>query len=141
MREVEVFFDTNVVFYLLSADANKANRAEELLAKGGIISVQVLNEFVAVARRKTTMSWGEIGGVLRRVRQLCAVVPLTVETHDRALALAQRYRKPVYDALIVAAALLARCRSIYSEDMQHGQVFARQLTVRNPFKREDEPRL
>ena len=133
MKDREVFFDTNVIFYLLSADAGKADRAEELLAGGGIISVQVLNEFVAVARRKTTMSWNEIGEVLLRVRQLCAVVPLSIQTHDRALTLARLHRMPVYDALIVSAALLAGCRVVYSEDMQDGQVFARQLTIRNPF--------
>jgi predicted nucleic acid-binding protein len=132
MNASKVFFDTNVIFYLLS-DATKADRAEELLAQGGIVSVQVLNEFVAVARRKTTLSWREIGDVLRRVRQLCMVVPLSVQTHDRALVLAQRHRMPIYDALIIVAALLAGCRKVYSEDMQHGQVFARQLTVRNPF--------
>ena len=56
----EDFFDTNVVLYLLSADTAKADRAEELLARGGTISVQVLNEFVAVASRKLRMSWIEM---------------------------------------------------------------------------------
>jgi predicted nucleic acid-binding protein len=129
----EDFFDTNVVLYLLSADPAKADRAEELLAIGGTISVQVLNEFVAVASRKLSMSWIEIREVLAQVRAVCVVEPVTIETHERALRLAERYGISIYDALIVSAALLANCKTLHSEDMQDGQVIERQLTIRNPF--------
>jgi predicted nucleic acid-binding protein len=134
MQETDVFFDTNVMLYLLSSDNAKADAAEELLATGGMISVQVLNEFTAVATRKLKMSWPEIEEILAQVRLVCPVQPLTVATHERALAVAQRYRLSIYDALIVAAALLAGCRTLYSEDMQDGQVIERQVTIRNPFK-------
>ena len=134
MSAAEVFFDTNVALYLLSADAAKADRAEELLAAGGTISVQVLNEFSAVALRKLGMTWPEIREVLAQIRAVCSVEPLTVETHDRATVLAERHGLSVYDSLIVAAALLAGCRTLYSEDMQHGQVFEGRLTIQNPFK-------
>ena len=133
MSAGEDFFDTNVVLYLLSADTAKADRAEELLALGGTISVQVLNEFAAVASRKLRMSWTEIREVLAQVRAVCAVEPLTLETHERALRIAGRYRLSIYDALIVSAALLAKCQTLHSEDMQDGQVVERQLTIRNPF--------
>ena len=133
MSAGEDFFDTNVVLYLLSADTAKADRAEELLALGGTISVQVLNEFAAVASRKLRMSWTDIREVLAQVRAVCAVEPLTLETHERALRIAERYRLSIYDALIVAAALLAKCQTLHSEDMQDGQVVERQLTIRNPF--------
>ena len=127
------FFDTNVVLYLLSADAAKADRAEELLALGGTISVQVLNEFVAVASRKLRMSWVEIHEVLAQIRAVCVVEPLTIETHERAVRIAERYAFSIYDALIVSAALLANCKTLHSEDMKDGQVIERQLTLRNPF--------
>lgn len=52
MSGSEGFFDTHVVLYLLSADAAKADRAEELIARGGTVSVPVLNEFAAAASRK-----------------------------------------------------------------------------------------
>jgi predicted nucleic acid-binding protein len=133
MSAPEDFFDTNVVLYLLSADTAKADRAEELLAVGGTISVQVLNEFVAVASRKLRMSWVEIREVLAQIRAICAVVPITIETHERAFRVAERYGLSIYDALIVSAALLAGCKTIHSEDMQHGQLIERQLTIRNPF--------
>ncbi len=127
------FFDTNVVLYLLSADTAKADRAEELLALGGTISVQVLNEFVAVAARKMRLSLPEIREILTQVRAVCAVEPLTIETHERALQVTERYGLSIYDALIVAAALLAGCKTLHSEDMQHGQIIERQLTINNPF--------
>jgi predicted nucleic acid-binding protein len=133
MNGSEDFFDTNVVLYLLSADTAKADRAEELLALGGTISVQVLNEFVAVASRKLRMSLMEIREVLTPIRAICAVEPITVETHERALRIADRYGMSIYDALIVSAALLAGCETLHSEDMQDGQVIDRKLTIRNPF--------
>lgn len=136
MSGAEFFFDTNVILYLLSPDAAKADRAEELLAIGGIISVQVLNEFAAAASRKLRMTWPEIREVLAQVRVVCPVEPVTVDTHDKALQLAERYGLSTYDALIVAAALMAGCTTLYSEDMQDGQVIERHLTIRNPFKPE-----
>lgn len=88
MSDAEVFFDTNVVPYLLSADLAKAGRAEELLAVGGIISVQVPNECIAVASRMLRMRWPEIREVLAQVRQVCSVEPLTVDTHEQGMQVA-----------------------------------------------------
>lgn len=135
MSAAETFFDTNVLLYLLSAQPAKADRAEELIASGGVVSVQVLNEFAAVATRKLQMSWPEIRDFLAPIRAICKVDPLTAETHDRALDLAERYGFSFYDAAIVAAALLADCTILYSEDMQHGQLIDRQLKIQNPFDR------
>jgi predicted nucleic acid-binding protein len=134
MNGGENFFDTNVVLYLLSEDTAKADRAEELLASRGTISVQVLNEFVAVASRKLRMPLPEVREILDQIRAVCAVEPMTIETHKRALSIAERYGLSIYDALIVSAALLAGCTMLYSEDMQDGQIIDRQLTIRNPFE-------
>lgn len=135
MSATEIFFDTNVVLYLLSADAAKADRAEDLLSIGGTISVQVLNEFSAVASRKLRMPWPEIRDVLGQIRAVCSIEPLTEKTHERGLHIAERYGISLYDAMIVASALLAGCVTLYSEDMQHGQIFDKQLTILNPFAR------
>ena len=134
MSAGEDFFDTNVLLYLLSADAAKADRAEELLAGGGTVSVQVLNEFASVASRKLRMPWTEIREVLAQVRAVCVVEPMNLETHDAALRVAERYGLSIYDALIVAAALQAGCKTLQSEDMQDGQVIDRKLTIRNSFR-------
>jgi predicted nucleic acid-binding protein len=133
MPDAETFFDTNVLLYLLSDDAAKADRAEELLARGGVISVQVLNEFVAVAARKLRMSWGEIKDVLFPIRAVCEIRPVTVETHDRGLEIAERFGLSIYDAMIVASALLAGCKTLYSEDLQNLQMIDRRVRIRNPF--------
>ena len=134
MSASEAFFDTNVVLYLLSADKAKADRAEDLLASGGRVSVQVLNEFATVCTRKLAMRWRDVREALAQIQAICPVEPLTVDTHERALKLAERYGLPVYDACIVSAALLSGCRVLYSEDLQDGQVFERKLTVSNPFR-------
>ncbi|MFI4939169.1 MAG: PIN domain-containing protein [Burkholderiales bacterium] len=134
MSEADVFFDTNIVLYLLSADPVKADRAEELLSIGGMISVQVLNEFTSVALKKLRMTWPEIREILAQVRAVCPVANLTLATHDRAAQVAERYGVSFYDALIVAAALIAGCTTLFSEDLQDGQVIERQLTICNPFK-------
>lgn len=133
MSAAEAFYDTNILLYLLSADVNKADRAEILLAQGGNISVQVLNEFAAVAIRKLGLSWAEVRETLDVVRSVCSIHPVTIETHDRAFAVAERYGFNFYDALIVAAALLAGCSTLYSEDMQAGQKIDGSLRILNPF--------
>lgn len=125
-------FDTNVVLYLLSADPAKANRAAQLLERGGTISVQVLNEFTAVAIRKFRMKIKEVRELLATVRQRCEITPLDITTHEQALELADRYRISIYDALIVAAALASECSILWTEDLQNGQRIQR-LTIRNPF--------
>ncbi len=133
MRGGEAFFDTNVLLYLLSGEEAKADRAEDVVAAGGTISVQVLNEFASVATRKLGMSWAEVREILSQVRSVCPVEPMTVEGHDRGVHLAEHHGFPVYDAMIVASALLAGCATLYSEDMQDGQVIDGRLTIRNPF--------
>jgi predicted nucleic acid-binding protein len=132
MNASDVFLDTNVLLYLLSSDAAKADRAEALAAAGGVISIQVLNEFVSVASRKLRMRMSEIREVLSAIRAVCSVEPLSIQTHDLGFDLAQRFGLTIYDALIIAAALLAKCRIVYSEDLQDGQIIE-SLTVRNPF--------
>jgi predicted nucleic acid-binding protein len=133
MPDAKPFFDTNVVLYLLSEDLAKADRAEELIANGAVISVQVLNEFAAVASRKLGMSWSEIRDVLGPIYAVSEIEPITVEIHKGGVEIAERYGFSFYDATIVASALLAGCKTLYSEDLQDGQVIDNKLTIRNPF--------
>ena len=134
MAAAKAFIDSNVILYLLSNDTKKADAAEAVLRAGGMISVQVLNEIANVALRKIGMSWSETNQFLASIRSLCAVESLTVETHDRGRDVAERCGLSVYDAMIVAAALLAGCTVLYSEDMQDGLVVDKQLRIANPFK-------
>lgn len=128
------FLDTNVLLYSIAADGPRTEVAEALLTAGGLVSVQVLNEFSATARRKLAMSWDEISEAASAVRALCPEpLPVTVDTHDDALRIAHRYGFHFYDALVVASALGANCETLYTEDMQDGQVIDDQLTIHNPF--------
>lgn len=127
------FFDTNVLVYAASTDAAKADRVEAILAGGGTISVQVLNELANVARRKMLMPWSETRAFLNTFRALLTVHPLTVEIHDAGLRLAERYGLSTCDALIAASALHARCHTLWSEDLQHGMRIDKTLRIVNPF--------
>ena len=129
------FLDTNVVLYAFRKGDSRSQEAEALLAKGGLISVQVLNEFAAVARRKLNKSWEEIRRALGILRVFCPeAAPLTVKTHEAASQIAERYKYSIYDGLIIAAALETGCKVLYSEDLEDGQVIDNSLTIRNPFK-------
>jgi predicted nucleic acid-binding protein len=127
------FIDSNVILYLLD-DGAKADQAEAVLAHGGVISVQVLNEVLVNCVRKAGMSLDEAGALLAGIRRLCRVVDLTVDVHDAGRAVAARYGLSIYDAMIVGAALLAGCDRLLSEDMQDGLVIEGVLTVVNPFR-------
>ena len=132
MKAANRFFDTNVLLYLLSDDNRKADQAEELIAAGGVISVQVLNEFASVASRKLKMSYAEIREILDVIRAVCQVEDLTLDIHEQGLAVAEQYGFSLYDSMIVSAALAADCSVLYSEDMQHGQTVG-SLVITNPF--------
>ena len=134
MKGAERFFDTNILLYLLSADQDKADRAEAALAAGGSVSIQVLNEFASVASRKLGMPIPEIREALAAIRAVCRVEPMSEDTHDLGLKVAERYGLSVYDSMIVASALLAGCKSLLTEDLQDGQTFDGRLKVRNPFR-------
>ena len=129
----DCFFDTNIIVYLVSPDAKKASRSDELIERGGIVSVQVLNEFAAVARRKYKMGWADANLILATVKANCDVVPLTLETHARGITYAVRHQLAVYDAMIVASAVIAGCTTLYSEDMHDGLVIDG-VTVRDPYR-------
>jgi predicted nucleic acid-binding protein len=133
MKTGKPFFDTNVLLYLLSEDNRKADRAEALIATGGVISVQVLNEFASVATRKLGMPYDEIRDTLGTVRAICQTLPVTIDTHDLGLDIAERFVFSLYDSMIVSAALQSGCAILYSEDMQHRQEINAQLVIINPF--------
>lgn len=131
----KAFLDTNVLVYAFAADDARRSVAKDLLAAGGAFSVQVLNEFANVSRRKLKLDWDEIG---ERIEVLDALldepVPITRATHRSARLLARDHRLGFYDALIVASALETGADVLLSEDLQHRRKFGRLLVV-NPFAR------
>jgi len=129
----KAFFDTNVLVYAASSDV-RSDRARAALETGGTISVQVLNEFAQTAKRKFNRTWPEIRSTLTAFRFLCPeCLPVTEHTHDAALRIAQQYGYGLFDSLILASAIEADCKTLLSEDMQHGQLIDGRLTIHNPF--------
>ena len=126
------FIDSNVILYLLSGDSAKADCAEAILDKGGIISVQVLNEVTSVCLRKLKMTWEEIDAVLLAVKAACNIVPLTLESHEKAVQISRRHQLSFYDANICSAAILSGAKVVLSEDMQNGMKIDT-ISVKNPF--------
>jgi predicted nucleic acid-binding protein len=133
-----VFFDTNVLVYAMGLRAGRpldtrSETAEELVSRGGLVSVQVLNEFVDVASRKMKRNWETIAEYLEVIETLCGkALPLTAEMHGMAVEISRRHGYRIYDSLIVAAAMQAGCTTLYTEDMQHGFTTGK-LTIVNPF--------
>jgi predicted nucleic acid-binding protein len=128
------FIDTNVLVYLLSDDAPRVARARQIVADRGVVSVQVLNELANVARRKLHLPWSDVHHLLGTLRALLDVVPLTVDIHDAGLRLAERHGFSTYDAMIVAAASLHGCETLWSQDMQHDMLIDGRLRIRDPFR-------
>ncbi len=127
-----VFFDTDILVYAQQNGA-KADRARALLAVGGKLSVQVLNEFTAVSLRKLGKDWREIADAIDDALVLVGPpLALTLDLNVAARALAETYRLSFDDALIIAAAIEAGCDTLYSEDMRHGQTIG-PLRIQSPF--------
>lgn len=127
------FLDTNILLYAFSATDHRKERALEILAEGGIVSVQVLSEFIDVSRRKLKQDWPPIVEALERLAVVLGEpVAVTSEIHRSAVEIARRHGLRIYDSLIVSAARQTGCRLLYSEDMQHRQVIEG-VTIRNPF--------
>lgn len=130
---MRAFFDTNVLVYSVGEDEEMAALAVARLRDGGVISVQVLNEMVAVLRGKLRQSWEVVDAALEGVEDLrLEIVPITIDAHRAAVEIASRHDIHIYDATIIACALEAGCDTLWTEDLTDGQRFGG-LTVRNPF--------
>lgn len=128
------FFDTNILVYCFARGDPRMPTARNLLAAGGCIGVQSLNEFANVAWRKMRLPWSKLHGAREQILMVCEPpVPVTFDIHEAGLALAEQHAFSIYDAMIVAAALKAGCDILYSEDMHNGLVVDGRLTIINPF--------
>lgn len=129
----DAFLDTNILVYAYSQSDERTARARQLLLDGGVVGVQVLNEFASVARAKLTLNWSEVAEAVESIVVLCPNPrPQSIETHRLALVLSKRYKVSIWDGLIVAAAVEARCSKLVTEDLQHGQVIEG-VRIENPF--------
>ena len=124
--------DTNVLIYAQGADA-KSEIARQAILAGGVISVQVLNEFASVLRRKFRLDWDVIAEAITDIRAaLDPVHPVDVAIHEEAVSLARSHGFQFYDSLILASALGAGCDTLLTEDFQAGRRIGT-LSIVNPF--------
>ena len=127
------FFDTNILVYAHTTGDHRSDTARRLLLDGGVVGVQALNEFTSVARAKLGFSWSRVHEAISNILILCPNPrPLTVDTHLRASEISERYGFSIWDGLMVAAALDAKCSKLLTEDLQHGQV-VEGVRIENPF--------
>ena len=130
---MRVFADTNIAVYAESDDGEKSKRARAIIESSPVISTQVVNELIAALTGKYAFSKADAYEVAKGLMDVCEVAPVDQGTVRQAMTIATRYQLSHWDALIVAAALEAGCDLLYSEDMQHEQVFDGRVTVKNPF--------
>ena len=128
-----VFVDTNIAAYAFGEDTAKRARARALLADHPTISTQVINEFLNVCRVKLKIDVTTRHRLAQEMMSGCDLVTVNPAVVQKAMAIEAQHGLNYWDCLIIAAALLAGCDTLYSEDMQEGQVFEGRLTVVNPF--------
>lgn len=130
----KTFADTNLIIYAESQTAIKSEISLETLKTRPVISTQVINEAVNVLTRKYGFLLPEAHEIALSLLDLCEVVAVDAATVRKAIGITKSYSFSHWDSLIVAAALLANCEILYSEDMQHGQIIDSRLTIVNPFR-------
>jgi predicted nucleic acid-binding protein len=134
----KVFVDTNIIVYAWETDALEKHHIANNLLKTELsdadkyISAQVLNELYAVLS-KHRVPHQKIAKFIVELQEGMYVSPLTAATVNDSLLLKEKYRYSWWDSLILASALESGCVTVYSEDMQDGQLIENQLTIKNPF--------
>jgi predicted nucleic acid-binding protein len=127
------FADTNIVIYAQENDRNKSMRAIAIMKSSPLLSAQVILETINTLTVKFGLPLEDAHDIALSILTMCDVVPITIETILQASSLVERYRLSHWDSTIVAAALLAECEILYTEDLHHGMVFEGKLRVINPF--------
>jgi predicted nucleic acid-binding protein len=116
------------------ATDERAEIARMLVAESGVIAIQSLNEFTDVSRRKLNKGWNEIESDIEALLDTCALFEnVTADVHAKGRRIAERYQLRIFDAMLIATALEAKCSSFISEDLQSGMMFEDRLTASNPF--------
>lgn len=131
----KVFLDTNLLIYAhTNLDTPKQHKIQSIIStEQTIISTQVFKEAANVLFKKFNFAWQDIQQVLLEMEQNNEVYTNTTTTIQSSCQIANRYGFSFYDSLIIASALEVGCSVLYSEDLQHGQVFDKEMTVKNPF--------
>jgi len=125
--------DTNVLVYLESNDISKRKIAETLLSYDPVIPAQVISEFINVIRRLRNIPKYQLIAEVSALFRHCSIAPLEQSTLELTKVLINQHDFQIFDSIIIASALEARCEILYSEDMQHNMIIHQQLKIINPF--------
>jgi predicted nucleic acid-binding protein len=134
------FIDTNIFVYTFDhTNRKKQKRSKEIIAEAlekstGVVSYQVIQEFLNVSTKKFKfpLSLTDCQRYLNIILEPLCEVFSSIELYHHALEIMERWQYSFYDSLIISAALTADCKIIFSEDLQHNQKI-HNLTVINPF--------
>ena len=131
------FFDTNVLVYLYSEDEPGKRKIAYslLLTEEPIITIQVLKEFTNILHKKYFVEWQKIKNAIDEILPFFTFFPTEINEIKAAISLAEKYRYSFYDSLIIASALEANCKILYSEDMHSNQIIDKKLKIFNPFSK------
>ena len=134
------FLDTNILVYSFDEGApEKRDRSRQLInlalqSSNGLISIQVVQEFLNAATRKfsTPMTLKDSQRYLRQVLNPLCQVYTDLPLLENGLNIQDKTGYSFYDSLILAAAIKANCAVLYSEDLHHGQI-VKGVKIANPY--------
>jgi predicted nucleic acid-binding protein len=130
------FIDTNIWLYafLDTGDAEKSSRAKEILTQTEpVLSVQVINEICVNLIKKANFTEEQISHLVEGLYEKYPIVEMDEGILLDASQLRQEYALSFWDSMVVACALAADAKILYSEDMQNGLVIREALEIKNPL--------
>src|SRR5579872_6303324 len=116
------FLDTNILIYTFdNSHLSKQKKARDLVSTAlsknqGVISYQVIQEFLNVATKKFTipLSTSEAKLYLDQILRPLCDLHSSIELYQTAIEMKQKYHFSFYDSLIIAAAYQSNCTILYS---------------------------
>ena len=135
MKDNKIFFDTNILIYIVKDNTGKAEIASSILSINttAYISIQVINEFCNVAIKKLDFLKDDILFSIDKFSKNFIISEISIPVIKSALEIKEKYKYSYYDSVIIASALQNNCRILYTEDMQHNQIIEDKLKIVNPF--------
>jgi len=136
MRD-RIFIDTNILINCYSEEKEKKEISLSIIneyeTKDIVISLQVINEFINVLKKKFSKKHGDIRKALDEMESSLIIWDLSIDLIRDAIRICERYQYSYYDSLIISSAIDSGCKILYSEDMQHNQLIDGKLRILNPF--------
>jgi predicted nucleic acid-binding protein len=136
----KVFYDTNIFIYLYADnEPEKQTICKHIINTAGecIVSTQILNEVNNVLIKRWKLPTTTVKNIQTDIRRICEVIYINEKIIDDAVVLNERYGFSYYDCLMLASALDYKCDTMYTEDMNDGQIINGTLKIINPFNRRD----